>query len=172
MSNLEETLRLLPFVALSVTDENGVSAGPGFRGVNLLGRGSLSSGTVQFGGATKVGVRLQRPTVTPRTWDLDASVAYRSRRNELFDFDETSTTIAGRGLRNVTSHVQVGDSAEFAWFDTGGSDVSLNPGTPITFRPSPPRSSTARSIRRRTRTPAGWPPWTPAGASATPAPGR
>jgi outer membrane protein assembly factor BamA len=126
--DLEETLRLLPFVALSVTDENGVSAGPGFRGINLLGRGSLSSGTVQFGGATKVGVRFQRPTVTPGTWDLDTSAAYRSRRNELFDFDETSTTISGRALRNLTSHVQVGGSAEFVWFDTGDADISLDPG--------------------------------------------
>ena len=32
-----ETLRLLPVVVLRVTDENGVSAGPGLRGINLLG---------------------------------------------------------------------------------------------------------------------------------------
>ena len=48
--DVKETLRLLPYVALSVTDENGLSAGPAFRGINLLGRGSLTSGTLQFGG--------------------------------------------------------------------------------------------------------------------------
>jgi outer membrane protein assembly factor BamA len=153
--DLDETLRLLPFVALSVTDENGVSAGPGFRGINLLGHGSLSSGTVQFGGATKVGVRLQRPTVTPQTWDLDASVAYRSRRNELFDFDETSTTVAGRALRNVTSHVQVGGSAEFVWFDTGGSDISLDPGG-TDHLPAVAASFVYSSLDSQTNPHAGW----------------
>ena len=34
--DVEETLRLLPFMALSDTDENGVSAGQGFRSINLF----------------------------------------------------------------------------------------------------------------------------------------
>ena len=38
-----ETLRLLPVVILRVTDENGVSAGPGLRGINLLGRETLTA---------------------------------------------------------------------------------------------------------------------------------
>jgi outer membrane protein assembly factor BamA len=153
--DLKETLRLLPFLALSVTDENGVSAGPGFRGINLLGRGWLSSGTLQFGGATKAGVRFQRPSVTPQTWDLDTSVGYRSRRNELFEFDETSTTIAGRALRNVTSHVQVGGSAEFVWFDTGGADISLDPdGTD--HLPAVGASFVYNSLDSQTNPHAGW----------------
>ena len=32
-----ETLRLLPVVNIRVTDENGVSARPGLRAINLLG---------------------------------------------------------------------------------------------------------------------------------------
>ena len=126
--DLHETLRLLPFVALSVTDENGVSAGPGFRGINLLGRGWLSSGTAQFGGTTAIGGRIERPTVTPRTWDLDAKVVYRSRRNELFDFDEASTTISGAAGWNWTSRVQVGGRAEMVWFDQSGSTTQPDVG--------------------------------------------
>ena len=126
--DVKETLRLLPYVALSVTDENGLSAGPAFRGINLLGRGSQSSGTLQFGGMTMVGARVTRPTVTPGAWALDVGVGYRSRRNELFDFDdEISTAIAGRAGWNWTDRVQVGGRAEYAWFDTGSSDVSLSP---------------------------------------------
>ena len=121
-------MRLLPYVALSVTDENGVSAGPAFRGINLLGRGSLTSGALQFGGMTMVGARVTRPTVTPGAWALDVGAGYRSRRNELFDFnDEISTAIAGKAGWNWTDHVQVGGWAEYAWFDTGSADVSLSP---------------------------------------------
>jgi outer membrane protein assembly factor BamA len=119
-----ETLRILPFVALSVTDENGVSAGPAFRGINLLGRGSLSSGTAQFGGATAVGARVERPTVTPGAWELDTKVLYRARRNELFHFDETSTTIAGSAGWNRTSHVQFGGRAEYVWFEREASEAT------------------------------------------------
>ena len=125
---MKETLRLLPFVALSVTDENGLSAGPAFRGINLLGRGTLSSGSLQFGGMTMVGARVTRPTVTPGAWAFDVGAGYRSRRNELFDFnDEISTAIAAKAGWNWTDRVQVGGQVEFVWFDTGSSDVSLSP---------------------------------------------
>jgi len=126
--DVKETLRLLPYVALSVTDENGLSGGPAFRGINLLGRGSLSSGTLQFGGQTLVGARVTRPTVTPGTWALDVGAGYRSRRNELFDFDdEISTAIAAKAGWNWTDRVQVGGRAEYVWFDIGSSDVALSP---------------------------------------------
>jgi outer membrane protein assembly factor BamA len=125
--DVRETLRLLPFIALSVTDENGASAGPGFKGINVFGRGTLSSGTMKFGGATTVGARVERPTVTPGLWAVDTQIYYRSRRNELFNFDETATTIAGKAGWNWTSRVQVGGRGEFVWFDTGGSDAALSP---------------------------------------------
>ena len=126
--DVKETLRLLPYVALSVTDENGLSAGPAFRGINLLGRGSLTSGALQFGGMTMVGARVTQPTVTPGAWALDVGAGYRSRRNELFDFnDEVSVAIAAKAGWNWTDRVQVGGRVEFVWFDTGSSDVSLSP---------------------------------------------
>jgi outer membrane protein assembly factor BamA len=123
---VKETLRLLPFVALSITDENGVSAGPAFRGINVLGRGTLSSATLQFGGATAVGGRLQRPSITPGTWTPDISAVYRSRHNELFDFDETSTTVAARAGWNWTSRVQTGGRVEYMRLDTGSSGLALS----------------------------------------------
>ena len=124
--DIQETLRLLPFLALSVTDENGASVGAGFRGINLLGGGSQSSATVMGGGATTVGARVERPTVTPGAWELDASVAYRSRRNELFDFDETSTTIgvtpAGTGPTACGSAASANSSGSIP----GYSDIALS----------------------------------------------
>jgi outer membrane protein assembly factor BamA len=125
--DVNETLRLLPFMALSDTDENGVSAGPGFRSINLFGGGALASGTMQFGGATTIGLRAERPTVTPGAWDLDTKIVYRSRRNELFDFDETSATVAAVAGWNWTNRVQVGGRGEFVRIDTGESDIALSP---------------------------------------------
>jgi outer membrane protein assembly factor BamA len=124
--HLKETLRLLPFVGLSITDENGASAGPGFKGINLLGRGSLSSATVKFGGETSVIVGVERPTLTPGLWALDIQLSYRSRRNELFDFDEQATTITARAGWNQGSTLQFGPRAELVWFDTGDADIALS----------------------------------------------
>ena len=154
--DVKETLRLLPFVALSVTDENGVSAGPAFRGINLLGRGSLTSGSLQFGGMTMVGARVTRPTVTPGAWALDVGAGYRSRRNELFDFnDEISTAIAARAGWNWTDRVQVGGRAELVWFDTGSSDIALSPdGTD--HLPAAGLSATYNSLDSLSNPRAGW----------------
>jgi outer membrane protein assembly factor BamA len=87
-----ETLRLLPTVAFRVTDENGVSAGAGARGINLLGRGSQSGVTLLFGGETTVGGFVDRTTITPGTWTSHFLISYSSRRNTLYDFDERATT--------------------------------------------------------------------------------
>ena len=153
--DVKETLRLLPYVALSVTDENGLSGGPAFRGINLLGRGSLTSGTLQFGGMTVVGARVTRPTVTPGAWALDVGAGYRSRRNELFDYDEISTALAGRAGWNWTDRVQVGGRAEFVWFDTGSAEVALSPdGTD--HLPAVGLAATYNSLDSLTNPRAGW----------------
>jgi outer membrane protein assembly factor BamA len=124
---VSETLKLLPLVAFSVTDENGVSAGPGFKGINLFGRGVLSSGTVKFGGATSLSLSLDRPTITPGAWMFLAQVDHQSRRNELFAFDETSTNVFGKAGWNKSSRVQLGGRIDLSWVDTNGSDIALSP---------------------------------------------
>ena len=91
--------------------------------------GSLSSATMQFGGATTVGARVQRPTVTPGTWDFDTSVWYTARAGTSCS---RSTRHPPRPCRpsagwNWTSRVQVGGRAEYMSFDTGGSDLALSP---------------------------------------------
>lgn len=123
---VSETLRLLPFMALSVTDENGVSAGPGFKGINLFGGGALSAGTMKFGGATTWSMSIERPTITPRTWLLTAQAGYQSRRNELFGFDEKSTNVSASAGWNRTSRLQLGGRVDLSWMNTGSSDVALS----------------------------------------------
>lgn len=123
---VSETLRLLPFLALSVTDENGLSIGPGFKGINLFGDGALSSGTMKFGGATTWSVGIERPTITPHAWALSAFAQYQSRRNELFDFEEKSTDVAASAGWNRTSRLQLGGRIDLSWMNTGSPDIALS----------------------------------------------
>jgi outer membrane protein assembly factor BamA len=123
---VSETLKLLPFVALSVTDENGASLGPGFKGINLFGGGVLSSGTVKFGGATTGSFGIERPTITPRAWALSALADYQSRRNEIFGFDEKSATISASAGWNHTSRLQMGGRIDLFWMNTGSPELSLS----------------------------------------------
>ena len=93
-----ETLRLLPIVFIRVTDENGFSAGPGLRGINLLGHGSQVGVAARFGGETGVSATVDATTITPGTWTRHLGFSYSSRQNTLYDFDERATSV-GRALR-------------------------------------------------------------------------
>ena len=120
-----ETLRLLPVVVLRVTDENGVSAGPGVRGINLLGRETQTSLAARFGGETGVSATLDATTITPGTWMRHLGFGYSKRRNELFDFDERATSADVRVARNWTHGLRTGATAEVLAVDTGSSAASL-----------------------------------------------
>ncbi len=75
-----------------MTDENGVSVGPGMRGINILGHETQSSVAVRFGGETAVTAALEATTITPGTWMRHLGFSYSQRRNELYDFDERATS--------------------------------------------------------------------------------
>ena len=122
---VRETLRLLPVIVLRVTDENGVSAGPGMRGINLLGRETQSSVAVRFGGETGVTAALDATTITPGTWMRHLGFSYSQRRNTLYDFDERATSADVRIARNQTDGLRIGVAGEVLAVDTGSSSASL-----------------------------------------------
>ncbi len=121
-----ETLRLLPIVVLRVTDENGVSAGPGLRGINLLGGGMQAGLSVRFGGETGVTATVDATTITPGTWMRHLGFSYSSRRNKLYEFDERATSADARFARNWNHGLRTGVTAEVLKVDTGSSGVSLS----------------------------------------------
>jgi outer membrane protein assembly factor BamA len=121
-----ETLRLLPTVILRVTDENGVSAGAGLRGINLLGRGTQTSVAAYFGGETGVAATFDGTTITPGTWARHLGFSYSDRENELYDFDERATSVDARLARNWQHGVRTGVAAEVLAIDTGDSGQSLS----------------------------------------------
>ena len=122
-----ETLRLLPVVILRVTDENGVSAGPGLRGINLLGQRMQAGVSLRFGGETGVSATLDATTITPGTWAQHVGFSYTDRQNALYDFDERATSADARFARNWKHGLKAGASADFSVFDTGSSGAALSP---------------------------------------------
>ena len=122
-----ETARLLPMVVLSVTDENGVSAGAGVRTINRFGRGWLLGATFSFGGATTVNVDADVMTITPGTWAKHVGFSHAERRNTVYDFDEKTTTPEARLGRNWSHGLRLGAAADLLAIDTGSSGASLSP---------------------------------------------
>lgn len=90
---VKETFPYLPIVSMSISDENGVSAGGGFKSVNFLGRAISFSGNVQVGGAFTTEAILRQP------WAFGERIGYSfgysriDRRNELFAFNEIANEI-------------------------------------------------------------------------------
>ena len=121
-----ETLRVLPIVVLRVTDENGVSAGPGVRGINLTGRGTQAGVAAYFGGETGVTATFDAQTITPGTWARHLGFNYSSRENELYDFDERAMRADARFAHNRNHGLRTGVAAEVMSIDTGSSGASLS----------------------------------------------
>ena len=88
---VKQTLRILPTIALRVTDANGLSAGAGMRSINLFGHGAQAGVSALFGGETAVGTAIDTTTITPGTWAVHTALNYTSRENTLFDYHERAT---------------------------------------------------------------------------------
>ena len=116
-----------PIIYIRVTDENGVSAGPGLRGINLLGRGSQVGVAARFGGETGVSTTIDTTTITPGTWSRHLGFSYSQRRNTLYDFDERATSADARFARNWRHGLRTGVAADILSIDTGDSGASLSP---------------------------------------------
>ena len=121
-----ETLRLLPVVVIRVTDENGVSAGPGARAINLFGHQLQSGISLRFGGETGVGISVDQTTITRGDWAKDFGFSYAKRRNDLYDFDERATIAGARLARNWAHGLRTGVTSNVQIIDTGTSGASLS----------------------------------------------
>lgn len=93
---LKETFPYLPMVSISITDANGLSAGPGFRSVNLFGRAVSLSASARFGGETNFETIVEDPWFAGHHASYRVELFQKERFDEFFQFNETSTQI---GLR-------------------------------------------------------------------------
>ncbi len=84
---------IIPYVALRITDQTGVSVGPAASSLNLLGRDITLSGRALFGGANTYQVLLDWPWITWDHLSLELLAAHLIRDDEVRDFEETSDEI-------------------------------------------------------------------------------
>jgi outer membrane protein insertion porin family len=99
---VKESHSWLPLLAMTYTEENGFSAGPGISALNLTGRNIKLSGRAYFGGTTQYWADLRWPWMYGENHNsLRAFFARRDRDDSLRGFRETSdelTVDTGRYL--------------------------------------------------------------------------
>jgi len=88
--DVKETFSYLPFPAVSISDENGISVGGGLKSVNLGGRAQYFAGSALFGGETTVELNLLNPWITGNHLGYFLEYYYRNRDNVIHGFYETA----------------------------------------------------------------------------------
>jgi len=88
--SVKETFRFLPTLSIDVSDEIGVSLGPGFKAINLLGRQISFSTAARFGGAKDFETILRDPWFAGNHLSYQADFRYLDFSNPLDQFQERS----------------------------------------------------------------------------------
>ena len=123
---VKETLPYLPMLSIEVTDENGVSVGPGVRAVNLFGRAVRLNASIRFGGATNAEVRLTDPWFAGEHISYDLHFFQRDRENTLDDFHEVSSEINGRLGRYLGDNGRLGGRLGYLSLGSDRDGVTLS----------------------------------------------
>ena len=125
---VKETFPWLPTISLDISDENGLSIGPGFKSINLGGRAISFSASARFGGATNLGTSLENPWFAGNHLSYRLEFDQRDRENALDDFAEVSTEINLRLGSYVREDGRIGGHFNFQSLgsDTPGKTLSAN----------------------------------------------
>ena len=123
---VQETLRFLPVISISISDENGISLGAGLKSVNLLGRAIYLSGVARFGEATTVEFVLRDPWLWGNHIGYEIEYYHRDRRNELFGFNEIADEVFLTLRRYIRERGRIGlrYSYQFIKSDEDGKTLS------------------------------------------------
>lgn len=124
---VRETFPYMPTISIQVNDENGVSAGPGFKSPNFLGRGLELGAAAQFGGSTNFDVYFVDPWITGNHVSLDTRYQHVDRPNELDHFQEVSNDLNGRFGTYVGESGRLGVIAGYATVHSDRDGVTLSP---------------------------------------------
>ena len=97
---LTETPRILPAIAVAVTDENGVSAGPAVKMTSIAGHPFDVGVTTRFGGETFGEFHEVSPQLTNRRLWHSVKLSVSDHFNKLNQFEQTSVDLDSRiGVR-------------------------------------------------------------------------
>ena len=81
---------LIPYPALSYTEQNGFSVGLGVTSPNFLGHGMILGANVLVGGTTTYNFRAANPWIFGNHVSADLRAFHKIRQNTLLDYEETS----------------------------------------------------------------------------------
>ena len=130
---LTETLRILPSVAVAVTDENGVSAGPAVKILSMRGQPHEMSATTRFGGETLAEFNEVSPLRRDRRLWHSVRLSGRDRFNKLDQFDERSLDLDARiGLR-ASERWKIGAMFQVYRVSSDQDGITLSPDNHDTF---------------------------------------
>jgi outer membrane protein insertion porin family len=123
---LKETFPYLPLISADITDEDGLTIGPGLKAVNLFGRGIYFSGAARFGQATTVELRTQNPWLPGGHFIYRADAWYRDRYNEIYEFNENSLEVAFRFGRTFSRHSRAGIQVSYLGMKSDVDGITLS----------------------------------------------
>ena len=123
---VRETTRYLPTVSIGLSDEDGVSAGPGFKSVNLFGRAMQFSFGARFGGTTEYETWLIDPWFAGNRLSYRLDAAYRERFNILDEFDEKTFDGGFRLSGPLSEPLRVGGRFELVSVRSEQDGVTLS----------------------------------------------
>jgi outer membrane protein insertion porin family len=133
---------IIPYPALSFSEENGWSIGLGGTSINLLGRAIATSGSFMFGGTTQFDFGFYYPWIMGNHVSLDAVARHLERKDKLNEFDEKSNevtpilgTYLGRGGRGraILSWFQMNSDVDGKTLSSSNTDNLFRAGVSLGF---------------------------------------
>jgi outer membrane protein assembly factor BamA len=105
---LKETTPYFPYPAISVTAEQGVTAGIGVKSTNFFGSGANVSIAARAGGADEFEVLANSPWRPRKSWWWKTEYFLRDRYNSFDDFQELSNELDLQTGRQITNRLRLG----------------------------------------------------------------
>jgi outer membrane protein assembly factor BamA len=124
---LKETLPYFPYPSVSLTSEQGVTAGGGLKSTNFLGTGTNLATAARFGGATEFEIIASSPWRGAGSWWWTADYFLKDRTNRYYDDREFSNEVDLQAGRQVTDKLRIGGRFHFLSLKSDVSGITLSP---------------------------------------------
>lgn len=125
--DVKETYRWFPTVSVGLTDANGISAGVGFKALNMFNQAVKWTADVRGGGATKVSTAITNPWVLGVPISFTTGLGYQERLNEQFVFDETTFKWKGIFGKTFTDHWTAALETDLLFLESDVDGKTLDP---------------------------------------------
>ncbi len=124
---LVEIFPYLPTLSFDVSEENGVSAGPGVKALNLFGRAISLSASARFGGSTSYNAKLESPWTVGHPLRYIGEYTYMDRFNEIDDFQEVSNAFDVQVGHYLGKKGRIGGDFTFLSVNSATDGITLSP---------------------------------------------